>query len=124
MMEHCCLCSSLLTDGTSKSKQKRLYNVSCAEYKVTLEKLSLQHVNCPFSLYREICNRDAYLCHRCIDELKAINNSEKALKTKTQQVLAKLNRLTVLPNSTQVTVGQKRPSTASSVNSTEEEIYI
>ena len=113
-MESCCLCLSLVTDNTSKSKRRKLYNVSCAEYKAILERLSLQYVNRTFSSYQETCNRDAFLCHRCIDEVKSIDNSERALKAKTQKVLAKLNRLTALPQSTQVRVGHKRPTLDSS----------
>jgi len=112
-MEHCCLCLSLVTDSTSKSKRRKLYNVSCVEYKAVLERLSLELAKRPFSSYQETCHRDAYLCHRCIDEIKSIDKLERALKSKTQSVLAKLNCLTVLPQATHVTVGHKRPSSAS-----------
>ena len=41
LMEYYCLCLSLGTDSTSKSKQRKLYNVSCAECKSILESIRL-----------------------------------------------------------------------------------
>ena len=41
LMEFCCLCLSLGTDSTSKSKRTKLYSVSCAEYKAILESIRL-----------------------------------------------------------------------------------
>lgn len=110
--EICCLCLSLVTDATSKSKRKKLYNVSCADYKAILERLSLQHVQHPFTSFQETSHCDAYLCHRCINEVKSINDSEKALKKKIEKVVAKLKCLRAIPQLS-VTLGQKRPSISS-----------
>jgi len=105
--EICCLCLSLVTNATSKRKCKKFYNVSCADYKAILERLSLQHVQHPFTSFQETSHRDAYLCHRCINDVKSINDSENALKKKIEKVVDKLKCLRVIPQLS-AQLGQKR----------------